>query len=179
MNHNEKSFANDENGYENLEYATEGLFWEFGSTEYLDIKEFNKSLKKYMKSMDEDITVSELKELVLKDKEVLISYEAWIDDLSRLKENEVVELEEGEELLEEEKEDGMWQVNILALLKADTRSGFKLGELMMKVHNQLANKELGDHIYFEGFEYLGSETEVGNLIQNEKRPPVFEVIIGS
>ncbi|MGX7087809.1 hypothetical protein ACWOB5_07055 [Gemelliphila palaticanis] len=165
--------------FENVEYTTEGIFWEFHTKEYEDVKVFNKDLKAYMNSMDEIVTLSELKKIVLKEREVLISYEAWIDDIAKLKENEVIDLEEGEELLEEYKEEGLWQVNIFALLKSDTRTGFKLGELMMKVHNQLSNKWLGDHINFEGFEYLGSKTEVGSLIQNEKGLPVFEVIVGS
>lgn len=180
IENNEKfSVTDDFDEYENLEYSTEGIFWEFHTKEYEDVKVFNKDLKAYMNKMDDIVTLSELKEIVLKEREVLISYEAWIDDIAKLRENEVLDFEEGEELLEEDKEEGLWQVNITALLKSDTRNGFKLGELMMKVHNQLSNKELGDHLFFEGFEYLGSETEVGNLIQNEKRLPVFEVIIGS
>lgn len=180
INKNGKFDVNDsEEEYDDLEEATDGIFWEFAKTTYEDMKEFNKDLKKYMKSMDEDITIAELKEIVLEEREMIISYEAWIEEVSQLKENEVLELEEGEELLEEAKEDGMWQVAILARLKSDSKKGFALGELMMKVHNQMANKELGDHVHFEGFEYLGHESEVKGLIGKKDGLPVFEVILGS
>ncbi|UTC64603.1 SMI1/KNR4 family protein [Treponema sp. OMZ 788] len=177
---NEKFDVDDsEEEYDDLEEAAESIFWEFAKTTYKDIKEFNKDLKKYMKSMEEAITIAELKEIVLEEREIIIAYEAWIEEVSQLKENEVLELEDGETLLEEEKEDGLWQVTILARLKSEAKKGFALGELMMKAHNQMANKELFDYVHFEGFDYLGQETEVKGLVERAEGLPVFEVNLGS
>ena len=43
----------------------------------------------------------------------------------------------------------------------------------------MANKELGDHVFFEGIEYEGHECEGYGLIDNEDGIPVFYIICGS
>ena len=84
-----------------------------------------------------------------------------------------------EELLEEDKEDGMWQVEIMAHLVADNGTYFTREELLFKLHNLMANKELGDHVFFEGIEYEGHECEGYGLIDNEDGIPVFYIVCGS
>lgn len=51
---------------------------------------------------------------------------------------------------EDNAEDGQFQVEIVAKLKADNGTNFSALEFLMKAHNQHANKELGDHVFFEG-----------------------------
>ena len=43
----------------------------------------------------------------------------------------------------------------------------------------MANKELGNHVFFEGIEYEGHECEGYGLIDNEDGIPVFYIICGS
>ena len=43
----------------------------------------------------------------------------------------------------------------------------------------MANKELGDHVFFEGIEYEGHECEDYGLIDNEDSIPVFFIVCGS
>jgi len=52
-------------------------------------------------------------------------------------------------------------------------------ELLFKLHNLMANKELGDHVFFEGIEYEGHECEGYGLIDNEDGIPVFYICCGS
>ena len=52
-------------------------------------------------------------------------------------------------------------------------------ELLFKLHNLMANKELGDHVFFEGIEYEGHECEGYGLIDNEDSIPVFFIVCGS
>ena len=52
-------------------------------------------------------------------------------------------------------------------------------ELLFKLHNLMANKELGDHVFFEGIEYEGHECEGYGLIDNEDGIPVFFIVCGS
>ena len=40
----------------------------------------------------------------------------------------------------------MWQVEIMAHLVADNGTYFTREELLFKLHNLMANKELGDHV---------------------------------
>ena len=81
-----------------------------------------------------------------KEPEILVTYEAWIESVNQLFSNERVT---DEELLEDDKEDGMWQVEIMAHLIADNGTYFAREELLFKLHNLMANKELGDHVFLK------------------------------
>lgn len=175
------SLADDdvEDEYPEFTEISSNVFWSFSQKNYDDAKVFAKDLKEYNDDMDNEITEAELDEIVLEETELIISYEAWISDVSEVKENEVLDMEEDEELLEEDKEDGMWQVEILAHVKSDSKDGFTMREILQKAHNQMANKELGDHVFFEGFEFMGRESDAYGLIDGEEELPVFFVICGS
>lgn len=114
---------------------------------------------------------------MLEEPEMLVTYEAWIESTGQLYENE--RLNEQDELLEEYKEDGMWQVEIMAYLKADNGKFFTVDEFLFKLQNLMENKELGDHVFFEGIDYEGHECEGNGLIDNEDGIPVFYVACGS
>lgn len=88
---------------------------------------------------------------------VYIVYEAFLSGREELLANEKVVDES--DLDEENRVDGLFQTDIEALLSADNGRCFTSGELLMKVHNQLAGKDLGDHCFFEGLERV--ETEDG------------------
>ena len=133
-------------------------------------KEYNKVVEKYVdddQADDDDI---------LEETEILVTYEAWIESVDQLFDNERVT---DEELLEADKEDGMWQIEIMAHLVADNGTYFTREELLFKLHNLMANKELGDHVFFEGIEYEGHECEGYGLIDNEDGIPVFYTCCGS
>ena len=133
-------------------------------------KEYNKVVEKYV---DEDQADNDD---ILAEPEILVTYEAWIESVDQLFDNERVT---DEELLEDDKEDGMWQVEIMAYLVADNSTYFTREELLFKLHNLMANKELGDHVFFEGIEYEGHECEGYGLIDNEDGIPVFYICCGS
>ena len=132
-------------------------------------KEYNENVKKYVDDEADD-------DDRLEEPEILVTYEAWIESEDQLFDNERVT---DEELLEEDKEDGMWQVEIMAHLVADNGTYFTREELLFKLHNLMANKELGDHVFFEGIEYEGHECEGYGLIDNEDSIPVFFIVCGS
>ena len=132
-------------------------------------KEYNENVKKYVDNEADD-------DDRLEEPEILVTYEAWIESEDQLFNNERVT---DEELLEEDKEDGMWQVEIMAHLVADNGTYFTREELLFKLHNLMANKELGDHVFFEGIEYEGHECEGYGLIDNEDSIPVFFIVCGS
>ena len=132
-------------------------------------KEYNENVKKYVDNEADD-------DDRLEEPEILVTYEAWIESEDQLFNNERVT---DEELLEEDKEDGMWQVEIMAHLVADNGTYFTREELLFKLHNLMANKELGHHVFFEGIEYEGHECEGYGLIDNEDGIPVFFIVCGS
>ena len=85
--------------------------------------------------------------------ELLVVYRAWIKSIDQLNENEMI-FSKGE-LIEEARDNEMQQVEIMAHLKPDDGISFSLEELMFKIHNLMAGKELRDHVNFEGFDNIG------------------------
>ena len=164
----------DVNEYEEDNYPTyDAVHWVFNKQTYSReefSKEYNKIVEKYV---DDDQADDDDR---LEEPEILVTYEAWIESEDQLFNNERVT---DEELLEEDKEDGMWQVEIMAHLVADNGTYFTREELLFKLHNLMANKELGDHVFFEGIEYEGHECEGHGLIDNEDGIPVFFIVCGS
>ena len=164
----------DVNEYEEDNYPTyDAVHWVFNKQTYSReefSKEYNKIVEKYV---DDDQADDDDR---LEEPEILVTYEAWIESEDQLFDNEHVT---DEELLEEDKEDGMWQVEIMAHLVADNGTYFTREELLFKLHNLMANKELGDHVFFEGIEYEGHECEGYGLIDNEDGIPVFFIVCGS
>jgi len=162
------------NEYEEDNYPTyDVVHWVFNKQTYSReafSKEYNENVKKYV---DDDQADDDDR---LEEPEILVTYEAWIESEDQLFDNERVT---DEELLEEDKEDGMWQVEIMAHLVADNGTYFTREELLFKLHNLMANKELGDHVFFEGIEYEGHECEGYGLIDNEDGIPVFYIVCGS
>ena len=162
----------DVNEYEELNYPTyDEVYWVFNKLTYSReefSKEYNKEVEKYVDDEADDDRLEE--------PEILVTYEAWIESTDQLFDNERVT---DEELFEEDKEDGMWQVEIMAHLVADNGTYFTREELLFKLHNLMANKELGDHVFFEGIEYEGHECEGYGLIDNEDGIPVFYICCGS
>ena len=157
--------------YEGYYHEFKGIPWVFNKTTYTK-EEF---LKAFYECLEEhNVNRDNLPPLV--EPEILVSYEAWIESEDQLFDNERVT---DEELLEEDKEDGMWQVEIMAHLVADNDTYFTREELLFKLHNLMANKELGDHVFFEGIEYEGHECEGYGLIDNEDGIPVFYIVCGS
>ena len=114
---------------------------------------------------------------LLEEPEILVIYEAWIRSPVQLHDNE--RLNEEDDLKEENKDNDMWQVEIMAHLKADNGKAFTLQELIFKLQNLMADKELGDHVFLEGMEYEGHECEGNGLIDNPDGIPVFYVCCGS
>ena len=148
--------------------ALNDVMWTFNKKIYENIEEFDKDIKEYYDRMREYVDREwKPNEIAVNQPEIYIDYEAWIKGKEDLLENEVVD-NEGE-LNEEYSDDGYFQVDVRALLKADNGKYFTNLELMAKVHNQQANKELGDHVFFEG---MDSDNEKDGI-------PVFYVACGS
>lgn len=63
---------------------------------------------------------------------------------------------------EENRIDGVFQTDIKAYLTADNGKYFTNVELLRKIHNQLAYKDLGNNESFEGLEYV--DIDGGTLV---------------
>ncbi len=125
------------------------IAWSF-TTEYYSSKEkFNQEVIKYQKDIYENDSNWIPGEIAFPVAELQIQYTAWITSPSDLLENETL-INDDKNIFEETPNDKEHQVEILATLKADNGKNFTALEFLMKAHNQQANKELGDHVFFEG-----------------------------
>lgn len=128
------------------------IAWSFTNEIFNDKDHLNKEVTHYQIDIYETSENWKPNEIVFDFPEIQIQYEAWITNPSDLHENETLLDEDDNSFDEEDSEDGMFQVEILAKLKADNGKNFTALEFLMKTHNQQANKELGDHIFFEGID---------------------------
>ena len=130
------------------------IYWAFDEKTYTSVDTFSEDLKSYMEDNRKNWKPEET---AVKAGKVYIVYEAFLSGKEELLANEKVVDES--DLDEENRIDGLFQTDIEALLSANNGRCFTSGELLMKVHNQLAGKDLGDHCFFEGLERV--ETEDG------------------
>ncbi len=125
------------------------ISWSFSSQIYLDSEEFNQAIIEYQIKIykkDESWIPSEV---VFENSELQVQYEAWITKPSDLLENEILS-DDDSNTFEKYPNEEHYQVEIIAKLKANNGKNFTALEFLMKIHNQQANKELGDHVFFEG-----------------------------
>lgn len=128
------------------------IYWAFDEKTYTSVDTFSEALKSYMEDNRKNWKPEET---AVKAGKAYIVYEAFLSGKEELLANEKVVDES--DLDEENRIDGLFQTDIEALLSANNGRCFTSGELLMKVHNQLAGKDLGDHCFFEGLEWVEME----------------------
>lgn len=133
------------------------IIWQFTPNEYVSNEAFTKDIIDYIEDNRENWVPNKI---ALKASRVHIVYEAFITGIEQLRINETVL--DMSTLDEECRIDGMFQTDIQAYLTADNGKYFTNVELLRKIHNQLAYKDLGNNDFLEGLEYI--ETDGGTSI---------------
>jgi tetratricopeptide (TPR) repeat protein len=127
------------------------IAWNFSSKIYTDTEAFNADVRKYQEVIFKTAEDWKPNEIAFDFPQLQIQYEAWIGGPEDLLPNETLIDEDG--TFEENNSDGgFFQVELVAKLIADNGKHFSALEFLFKTHNQMANKELGDHVFFEGTE---------------------------
>lgn len=133
------------------------VYWAFSNQEYVSNDAFTLDIINYI----EDNKVNwNPKGIAINSRKVCIVYEAFITGIEQLRSNETVI--DMSYLDEECRIDGVFQTDIKAYLTADNGKYFTNVELLRKIHNQLAYKDLGNNESFEGLEYV--DTDGGTLV---------------
>lgn len=137
------------------------IIWQFTPNEYVSNEAFTKDIIDYIEDNSENWVPNKI---ALKASRVHIVYEAFITGLEQLRINETVL--DMSTLDEECRIDGVFQTDIQAYLTADNGKYFTNVELLRKIHNQLAYKDLGNNEFLEGLEYIETdgETSIYRLI---------------
>lgn len=137
------------------------IIWQFTPNEYVSNEAFTKDIIDYIEDNRENWVSNKI---ALKASRVHIVYEAFITGPEQLRINETVL--DMSYLDEECRIDGVFQTDIQAYLTADNGKYFTNVELLRKIHNQLAYKDLGNNEFLEGLEYIETdgETSIYRLI---------------
>ena len=137
------------------------IIWQFTPNEYVSNEAFTKDIIDYIEDNRENWVPNKI---ALKASRVHIVYEAFITGPEQLRINETVL--DMSTLDEECRIDGVFQSDIQAYLTADNGKYFTNVELLRKIHNQLAYKDLGNNEFLEGLEYIDTDggTSVYRLI---------------
>ena len=140
------------------------IIWEFTPNEYNSNEAFTKDIVDYIEDNRENWAPNRI---AVKTSSLNIVYEAFITGIEQLRSNETVL--DMSTLDEDCRIDGVFQTDIKAHLIADNGKYFTNVELLRKIHNQLAFKDLGGNEFLEGLEYVGIDGST----------PVYRLMTGS
>lgn len=140
------------------------IIWGFTPNEYNSNEAFTKDIVDYIEDNRENWAPNRI---AVKASSLNIVYEAFITGIEQLRSNETVL--DMSTLDEDCRIDGVFQTDIKAHLIADNGKYFTNVELLRKIHNQLAFKDLGGNEFLEGLEYVDSDGST----------PVYRLMTGS
>ena len=137
------------------------VYWAFSNQEYVSNDAFTLDIINYIEDNKANWNPNGI---AINSRKVCIVYEAFITGIEQLRSNETVI--DMSYLDEECRIDGVFQTDIKACLTADNGKYFTNVELLRKIHNQLAYKDLGNNEFLEGLEYIETdgETSIYRLI---------------
>ena len=137
------------------------VYWEFSNQEYMSNDAFTLDIINYIEDNKANWNPNGI---AINSRKVCIVYEAFITGIEQHRSNETVI--DMSYLDEECRIDGVFQTDIKACLTADNGKYFTNVELLRKIHNQLAYKDLGNNEFLEGLEYIETdgETSIYRLI---------------
>lgn len=128
------------------------VYWFFSNQEYVSNDAFTLDIINYIEDNKANWNPNGI---AINSRKVCIVYEAFITGIEQLRSNETVI--DMSYLDEECRIDGVFQTDIKVYLTADNGKYFTNVELLRKIHNQLAYKDLGNNESFEGLEYVDTD----------------------
>lgn len=125
------------------------ILWAFQRKGYSSIEDFNQEIIHYQTLILKEKASWDAEQRVIDVPAIQVCYEAWIKGKEDISSNETV-TDEDNVFNEDDSDHGMFQVEFCATLKASNGAYFTALDLLFQLENQVANKDLGDHIFFEG-----------------------------
>lgn len=147
-----------------------GIVWAFQKKDYENKEAFNKAISEYNTAIMKDRAAWDPESIAIEAAEIEVCYEAYLKSKDEIAANESL-IDDEEEAFDEANGDGGWfQVELCARLKAANGQHFTALDLLYQLQQQLSQKELGDHIFFEGLDQHSTVAESG---------PVYYLYCGS
>lgn len=144
--------------------------WAFKNHHYSNIEDFNKEIAHYQTVILKERAIWDADQIVINTPEIDVCYEAWIKGKEDISSNETV-TDEANAFNEDDSDHGLFQVEFCARLKASNGTYFTALDLLFQLENQVANKDLGDHIFFEGL--------TANDTEEKYQTPLYSMYLGS
>ncbi|MDO4631295.1 MAG: hypothetical protein Q4A82_03305 [Corynebacterium sp.] len=141
------------------------VHWKFDTQRYLSLDQFISDVNKHNQELadgDEDFHWHH-DQIMMNSPRVAFEYVAWVSGRDQLLTCEVPIDDEETAFAPEREQDGLYPVDIHAEVYATNRTSFSAGELLWIAHSLQANKVLGDHTFFEGFEVINLNAAVPAL----------------
>lgn len=135
------------------------IAWAFNDKDYPAIADFNQEINRYQEHIMQHKTRWDPEAIVVDFPRVSVIYEYWAGANDPVFEDEQVSGDNEE------------QKDVMVTFKADNGQYFTASELLYKLHMRLRQRELGDHIFFEGLT-AAENREAGTT-------PVFYLYCGS
>ncbi|MCT2563056.1 hypothetical protein [Chryseobacterium herbae] len=148
------------------------ILWAFHRKSYNSIEDFNTEITDYQTRILKEKTSWEPYTIVIDAPEINVFYEAWIKGKEDIATNETLLGDENDVLSEDNSDFGMFQAEFSARLKASNGVNFTALDLLYQLQNQVSQKDLGDHIFFEGL----TPNDAG---QEENNTPTYSMYLGS
>ena len=146
-------------------------YWTFGSETCPDAHALNEAVTAYNTELNADLERPndnwQPDAVVIDSPACYLRYEAWFDAAPALQANEQLA---APEFLDELGDGDYHESEILARLDADNGTNISALEFLYKAQQQMADKDIGDHVFFEGAEL---EEEVHEGL------PVYAIYRGS
>lgn len=136
------------------------IYWAFNQEGFKSIEKYNAAIHQYQADIVQEKASWHPNEIIIQSPVIEIGYEAWVESINELQENETLIDDEAAAFDEDNSDDGLYQVEICATLQASNGEHFTALELMYALQKQLQGKELGDHIFFEGLSLAETESEI-------------------
>ena len=133
--------------------------WRFQRKRYRHIEEFEKEVNLYQKDTLENRNRWNPNQIVVEHSEIEVCYLVWIRSMEDLKENEYLLDDEADAFCDDNVDNGYYQVELCARLKSSNGRYFTALDLLYQLEEQLFEKELGDHIFFEGLDAIEKDEE--------------------
>ncbi|WP_293879253.1 MULTISPECIES: DUF1266 domain-containing protein [unclassified Sphingobacterium] len=135
------------------------LTWRFQLKKYLHIEEFENEVNAYQKGTVEKWNHWIPNQIVVDKAQIEVCYRVWIRSMNDLEENEYLLDNEIEAFSEDKNHAGFYQVELCAKLKSSNSRYFTALDLLYQLEQQIAQKELRDHVFFEGLDVIEKDEE--------------------
>lgn len=148
----------------------DGVFWTFDEQIYETLSEFYEALYEHNSELDNPLLQFDPLQSLYDTSHLYVTYETWLEFCDDLHEHEFLQ---NPHRLTNKYDDHPQTVNVVGKICGDEPTHIGVLELLWKVHNSLANKQIGERVFFEGF------YQVGVISDEDEDVPVLAILLGN